>query len=73
MPLVDFELTIPVFERAKTVHALDRPTTVIGLINTLRRKSPNFFVLKLMRPVLTAVLLRINVGTFMEALQCHFP
>jgi hypothetical protein len=26
---VGFELTIPVFERAKTIHALDRATTVI--------------------------------------------
>jgi hypothetical protein len=30
MPQVGFELIIPVFERAKTVHALDRATTVIG-------------------------------------------
>jgi hypothetical protein len=31
MPRVGFEPTIPVFERAKTVHALDRAATVIGL------------------------------------------
>jgi hypothetical protein len=30
MPQVGFELTIPVFERAKTIHALDRAATVIG-------------------------------------------
>jgi hypothetical protein len=30
MPLVGFEPTIPAFERAKTVHALDRSATVIG-------------------------------------------
>jgi hypothetical protein len=30
MPRVGFEHTIPVFERAKTVHALDRAATVIG-------------------------------------------
>jgi hypothetical protein len=30
MPRVGFESTIPVFERAKTVHALDRAATVIG-------------------------------------------
>jgi hypothetical protein len=30
MPLVVFEPTIPVFERAKTFHALDRTATVIG-------------------------------------------
>jgi hypothetical protein len=30
MPLVGFETTIPVSERAKTVHALDRWATVTG-------------------------------------------
>jgi hypothetical protein len=30
MPRMEFEPTIPVFERAKTVHALDRAATVIG-------------------------------------------
>jgi hypothetical protein len=30
MPRVEFELTIPVFERAKTVHALESATTEIG-------------------------------------------
>jgi hypothetical protein len=30
MPWVGFEPTIPVFERAKTVHALDRAATVTG-------------------------------------------
>jgi hypothetical protein len=32
MPPVGFETTIPVFERAKTVHALDRAATVIGTV-----------------------------------------
>jgi hypothetical protein len=31
MPRVGFEPTIPAFERAKTVHALDSAVTVIGL------------------------------------------
>jgi hypothetical protein len=31
MPRVGFEPTTPAFERAKTVHALDREVTVIGL------------------------------------------
>jgi hypothetical protein len=31
MPYVGFEPTIPAFERAKTVHALDRSATVTGL------------------------------------------
>jgi hypothetical protein len=30
MPQVGFELMIPVFERAKIVHALDGAKTVIG-------------------------------------------
>jgi hypothetical protein len=30
MPLVEFEPTVPVFERAKTVHDLVRAATVIG-------------------------------------------
>jgi hypothetical protein len=33
MPQMGFEPTIPVFGRAKTVHALDRLVTVIGLLN----------------------------------------
>jgi hypothetical protein len=39
MPRVGFESTTPVFERAKTVHALDRTATVIGAIN--KQKSNN--------------------------------
>jgi hypothetical protein len=30
MPRLEFEPLIPVFERAKTVHGLDRAATVIG-------------------------------------------
>jgi hypothetical protein len=32
MPRVRFEPTIPVFERAMTVHALDRADSVIGIL-----------------------------------------
>jgi hypothetical protein len=32
MPCVEFEPTIPVFEREKTFHALDRATNVIGYL-----------------------------------------
>jgi hypothetical protein len=32
MPLVGFEPTIPVFERAKTVYALDRAAPVVGFL-----------------------------------------
>jgi hypothetical protein len=52
MPWVGFEPTIPAFERAKTVHALDRAATVTGIsaINVLqsgmkaRMKSGNSIV-----------------------------
>jgi hypothetical protein len=37
MPGVRFEPTIPVFERAKTVHALDRVATVIGYHHNYNR------------------------------------
>jgi hypothetical protein len=37
MPRVGFELTIPVFERAQTVHALDRSAAMIGHIGTNNR------------------------------------
>jgi hypothetical protein len=32
MPQVGFEPTTPVFERARTAHALDRTATVIGCL-----------------------------------------
>jgi hypothetical protein len=35
MPQVGFEPTVLVFERAKTVHALDRVVTVIGVTGRL--------------------------------------
>jgi hypothetical protein len=34
MPQVGFERTIPVFELAKAVHALDSAATVLLLLNT---------------------------------------
>jgi hypothetical protein len=40
MPQVGFEPTIPVFERAKTIHTLDRAAAVIGLL----RRSKNEFL-----------------------------
>jgi hypothetical protein len=45
MPQVGFELMIPVFERAKTVHALDRAATVIGV--HLELKTVNVYCLEL--------------------------
>jgi hypothetical protein len=43
MPQVGFEHTIPVFERAKTVHALDRSATVSGLSRLVRSQSNGLF------------------------------
>jgi hypothetical protein len=42
MPRVGFEPTIPVFEREKTVHALDRAATVIGSFNIYVREIPMY-------------------------------
>jgi hypothetical protein len=39
MSQVGFEPTIPVFERLKTVHALDRSDTVIGWVQTATLKK----------------------------------
>jgi hypothetical protein len=38
MPRVGFELTIPMFKRAKTVHASDRAATVIGKCDFVMEK-----------------------------------
>jgi hypothetical protein len=46
MPGVGFEPTIPVFERAKTVHALDRAATVIGGFLVFCHRNLNLFVIK---------------------------
>jgi hypothetical protein len=44
MPRVGFEPMTPVFERAKTVHMLDRAATMIGNLYYRRTKS-NFAIL----------------------------
>jgi hypothetical protein len=42
MPRVGYEPTIPAFERAKTVHALDLTATVIGLtLNSVNSSAPS--------------------------------
>jgi hypothetical protein len=38
MPRVEFEPMTPVFERAKTVHDLDRAATVIGFVEIGQKK-----------------------------------
>jgi hypothetical protein len=45
MPRVGFQPTIPAFERAKTVHALDCVATVIGILQSLGTGNANFPVI----------------------------
>jgi hypothetical protein len=42
MPRVGSEPTIPVFQRAQTVHALDRAATVIGIMIYIYIYAPYF-------------------------------
>jgi hypothetical protein len=44
MSLVVFEPTIPVFERAKTVHALDRAANVIGYTPATNKQTKSKIV-----------------------------
>jgi hypothetical protein len=39
MPREGFETTIPVFERANTVHALDHAAAVIGFLIQVKKKD----------------------------------
>jgi hypothetical protein len=50
MPRVELEPTIPVFERAKTVYALDCPVTVIGYAISVQLK---FLLCGYVNPVAT--------------------
>jgi hypothetical protein len=50
VPWVEFEPTIPTFERAKTVHALDPAATVIGQANIMawnKSQTHNFMIYNL--------------------------
>jgi hypothetical protein len=54
LPRVGFQFTIPMFERAKTVHTLDWATTVIGprtlrlvFLNKIRPTRLNLLVITL--------------------------
>jgi hypothetical protein len=53
-----FEPTIPVFERPKTVHALDRAATVIGFKDLLQKNwSYSTVPMVLQRSVMTVEVL----------------
>jgi hypothetical protein len=49
MPQVGFETTIPIFERAKTVHALDRAANLIGEYITLVHNKQTYISKSLSR------------------------
>jgi hypothetical protein len=63
MPRVGFEPTTPVFERAKTVHALDRTVTVIGHFSTLLtlNKFKTMLVATLLKNLTTCFLYIYNI------------
>jgi hypothetical protein len=44
MPPLGFEPTIPVFERRKTVHALDSAATVIGFFLLVTMRSAKLLI-----------------------------
>jgi hypothetical protein len=45
MPRVGFQPTIPTFEQAKTVHALDREATVIGFCQVLLLRKKGLLII----------------------------
>jgi hypothetical protein len=62
MPRVEFEPTIPVFERAKTVHALDCAATVIGSLVPFWINNNPIIV----HDKLSDILLALSVGSDTE-------
>jgi hypothetical protein len=60
MPQVGFELTILVFERAKTVHALDREATVFGSSREKIKHTPVF-----VKERIICQLFKKNFGTYL--------
>jgi hypothetical protein len=78
MPWVGFEPTIPVFEWAKTVHALDRTAIVIGfygctgIFYTLRELL-NLFRFLLLQYSLIGTLSNVQNFTFRWHAEMGFP
>jgi hypothetical protein len=65
MPRVGFEPKIPVFERAKTVHALDRAASVIGTNKWINGSIPLWIInLSIDRGKWSAP--RLDLGTLEE-------
>jgi hypothetical protein len=75
MPQVWFEPMIPVLERAKTVHALDRAATVIGLVTfelvaNWRQAFPQGAVLESRQRGSNAFCLQLDDENFCAVLTC---
>jgi hypothetical protein len=66
MPRLGFEPTIPEFERAKTVHALDRAATVIGCASPY---TDTHSVVPLVHE--TAIPTYVKVRRFMAIIICN--
>jgi hypothetical protein len=62
MPQEGFEPTIPVFEQAKTFHALDRATDVIGTLSPILTDSLHDFPL----------FIQANAGVVLQLGHEHF-
>jgi hypothetical protein len=77
IPRVGFEPTIPVFERAKTVRALERSATVISLRNKLHalnvRKLKSVLPFLLSRPTEPCPLTQIVITAFQFKLELRNP
>jgi hypothetical protein len=75
MPRVGLEPTTPVFERAKTVQALDCAATVIGLRNKLHalnvRKVKSLLPFLFSRPTEACPLTQIVVITALVTIVSH--
>jgi hypothetical protein len=64
MPRVGFEPTIPVFERVKTVYALDRQDSVIGLSFTVTFKSELLYI--------NGIVIRESNRSVSDLFQCTY-
>jgi hypothetical protein len=71
MPWVGFELTISVFERAKTVHALNRAAAMIGYEITAMFKNMMDYALN--AGMYTAVRLHIYTATLSSKVSKVVP
>jgi hypothetical protein len=75
MPLAGFEPTIPVFERAKTVHALDSEATVIGTTAHLKPQNALlqiiFFIIAIGETMMNFSDIRKPTGPFSNCMEVN--